>query len=678
MFVCVVLAVAVNGFAQNLLDNPGFEVWNPANEFDYTLSDWEGWTAGFQSWPAHSGTGGVYFPGWNAGPADAGVYQDVAATITQDVTYTFSVYVLQESGFNPTNFQVKLEYYNGAGTLKVQADTIGDYTHVTPDGRWHHYYVTGTATNTNDMAFVRGVVTAGWDTSAGGGGTAVFVDDAQLYVGSYTGIPGLVNDSFENGQVDTWRGSQWGSVPEDQCGPRDWAGRSGSRGVAYFGWDAGNFSVEHSQPLTMLSTGTYTLTAFSSRESDFLMTNFALGIEWYDATLTNQLGSVVTNVTMANDNTWREFYVTAEITNTDVFEVRPVIGMDFGGNTADLPGRAARVDDVRLLEGAYDGDSIVFDNGYFSAPGFNPMNEDVPGTNVGKFLQVDYETTTTTFYVLANYPSVAKYDPDEAGEVGVRTAWEDPKPAPDVWYETWVNASWVGNIVLSDADPFHGYPSSGSVTVDLWRYEWTQPLNTNVTPAVPYEDTINVYYSPFLRSRKDGFIETDFEYMLDNDGTRTNNVDQLFGLTYADNDFVYTQKWEVAAADTDGDGIPDWWENEYFGDLISSGIGSNYDEDASSDFEEYVADTVPTNPASVFVSQVTNTASAAGTTTLMAGPPTSTGRVYDVWWTTSLEAPIAWTRYGLDVPGISNTTPVMLTVTNDGANRIYRTGVTLP
>jgi hypothetical protein len=49
--------------------------------------------------------------------------------------------------------------------------------------------------------------------------------------------------------------------------------------------------------------------------------------------------------------------------------------------------------------------------------------------------------------------------------------------------------------------------------------------------------------------------------------------------------------------DSDGDGMPDWWELQYFGNLDRDGTG-DWDGDGLSDLEECEHDTDPTNPDS--------------------------------------------------------------------------------
>lgn len=50
-----------------------------------------------------------------------------------------------------------------------------------------------------------------------------------------------------------------------------------------------------------------------------------------------------------------------------------------------------------------------------------------------------------------------------------------------------------------------------------------------------------------------------------------------------------------AEEDTDGDGLPNWWEIQYFGDLSEDGEG-DFDGDGYTNLEEYEAGTDPTVP----------------------------------------------------------------------------------
>jgi len=123
------------------------------------------------------------------------------------------------------------------------------------------------------------------------------------------------------------------------------------------------------------------------------------------------------------------------------------------------------------------------------------------------------------------------------------------------------------------------------------------------------------------------------------------------------------------------DGIPLSWWNQY-------GLGTNSmaadddDSDDASNWEEYVADTVPTNTASVYSNRIT---SASGDQVLLikAGPPTTNSRVYDVWFGSDLMDG-QWTPMNVNWPGANDGGAIYITVTNNGNSGNYRTGVKLP
>lgn len=131
-----------------------------------------------------------------------------------------------------------------------------------------------------------------------------------------------------------------------------------------------------------------------------------------------------------------------------------------------------------------------------------------------------------------------------------------------------------------------------------------------------------------------------------------------------------------ANPDSDGDGIPDDWENSHgLNPTVSNSPTMNSDDDDQPDIDEYIADTQPTNGASYFP-LVVLTNPPLGTMVLVVDP-TSTARVYGVRWTTNLLAtPQLWTLIPPEKTGTGSV--VTFTVTNDGPGRIYRTGVRRP
>lgn len=91
------------------------------------------------------------------------------------------------------------------------------------------------------------------------------------------------------------------------------------------------------------------------------------------------------------------------------------------------------------------------------------------------------------------------------------------------------------------------------------------------------------------------------------------------------------------AADTDGDGLPDAWEDENFGSL-TAGATADSDGDGSSNLMEYLAGTDPRSAASVF-----RPTSHAADGNLVLTVPTVSGRSYRVWGTANLQG--SWTPH---------------------------------
>ncbi len=104
--------------------------------------------------------------------------------------------------------------------------------------------------------------------------------------------------------------------------------------------------------------------------------------------------------------------------------------------------------------------------------------------------------------------------------------------------------------------------------------------------------------------------------------------------------------------DSDGDGIPDWWTQQYFGHATGqagdlSRPGDDPDQDGLTNLQEYLFGANPNVP-DVSKGQLT-IASAVGGATLSF--PTIHDRVYQILYTTSLAAPINWQPLGSAVSG---------------------------
>jgi hypothetical protein len=90
--------------------------------------------------------------------------------------------------------------------------------------------------------------------------------------------------------------------------------------------------------------------------------------------------------------------------------------------------------------------------------------------------------------------------------------------------------------------------------------------------------------------------------------------------------------------DRDGDGLPDWWESQYFGDATNALATADDDGDTSTNLAEYRGGCNPTNAASRF--EVSPGLFAASDVFQLAWPSAS-NRTYTVEATTDLRVPFA-------------------------------------
>jgi hypothetical protein len=134
---------------------------------------------------------------------------------------------------------------------------------------------------------------------------------------------------------------------------------------------------------------------------------------------------------------------------------------------------------------------------------------------------------------------------------------------------------------------------------------------------------------------------------------------------------------QTGITDADSDGMPDAWEQKYFNNPTGASAGVDSDFDGVDNWEEFVADTNPTNASSVYPNLIQQWTPDVAIMALEAGSPTTNSRVYDVWVTTNLMNP-SWSPRYLNVPGALNGGPITLAVTNIGERGYYRTGVKLP
>jgi hypothetical protein len=137
----------------------------------------------------------------------------------------------------------------------------------------------------------------------------------------------------------------------------------------------------------------------------------------------------------------------------------------------------------------------------------------------------------------------------------------------------------------------------------------------------------------------------------------------------------------ITSTDTLGDGIPDWWRQQYFG----SGTTTNAQSCATCDADmtgqnnlfKYVAGLIPTNPASVFALGISNAPNLPPQPALSFGPAVM-GRSYT--WQFSTSSPAGpWSPLNGVIGPQTNSNQITVT---DGsaveAQRFYRVQIALP
>lgn len=133
----------------------------------------------------------------------------------------------------------------------------------------------------------------------------------------------------------------------------------------------------------------------------------------------------------------------------------------------------------------------------------------------------------------------------------------------------------------------------------------------------------------------------------------------------------------MSEVDSDGDGIPDWWEMLHFGDLTTADATSDNDGDGVSDLSEYLADSDPNDPDN-YLKIVSHSHDLDITETILEITTTPT-RLYRIEYSDDLGIDDPWTdsALGLFAPDAGATT--IRTITYPGNPRkFFRAAVVIP
>jgi subtilisin family serine protease len=123
--------------------------------------------------------------------------------------------------------------------------------------------------------------------------------------------------------------------------------------------------------------------------------------------------------------------------------------------------------------------------------------------------------------------------------------------------------------------------------------------------------------------------------------------------------------------DTDGNGLPDWWELKYFGHLTGTDPNADPDQDGMSNLAEWVAGTNPTNAASCLRLTLLSAANSNG---IVLSWPSVAGKTYWLARSTNLSAGFDSTVF----TNIAATAPINTktnTVIFPGSAGFYHVGV---
>ncbi|MFH0953852.1 MAG: hypothetical protein V1873_05950 [Verrucomicrobiota bacterium] len=477
-----------------------------------------------------------------------------------------------------------------------------------------------------------------------------FDDTIAYYYDNYSWTPpsALTNADFEYPAapgISNSGWSYWGAA-----GREDWAVRTGKYGGLFTSQTNGDSGLYQDLATT---GGTYTFTLWIRQQAGAAPTNTRLSLEWY--TVAGGTIRVDTRdlTPYPRDARWHRAYVTGTCLEDTVHHVRALFASQCGGGTVQSSS-SLFFDDAEFYEGSFTSRQ-EFTNGGFEqgtnglfASHWDASDELLAGrddwagrtNNWGGSFRGWYKTEpeyqaslSQPLHLAPGTYAFGAWLQREANilvtNIELRIEWYDVSLTNKVQPDT------VRTVVLANAWQWYENVVTGSCF---------SPALYEVRPSVVAQWRRNLAASDQLAMKAD---------------------DCAFSLVMS------------MSEDSDADGTPDWWEMLHFNNLTASGVGSNYDEDAATDFEESVADTQPTNAASVFTNRIVSAANRGATMRLTAGPPTSPSRVYDVWCCTNLEAG-GWTPVGLNQPGIDQTTAVTMTVTNTLEMRFYRTGVRWP
>ena len=121
--------------------------------------------------------------------------------------------------------------------------------------------------------------------------------------------------------------------------------------------------------------------------------------------------------------------------------------------------------------------------------------------------------------------------------------------------------------------------------------------------------------------------------------------------------------------DTDGNGLPDWWELQYFGHLTGTDPNADPDHDGMNNLAEWIAGTNPTNAASVLRASVVSNSPSG----VVVSWSSVAGKNY--WLARSTNLLTGFSTISTNIAATAPTNFLTDTAVLPGTSRFYRVGV---
>ncbi len=189
---------------------------------------------------------------------------------------------------------------------------------------------------------------------------------------------------------------------------------------------------------------------------------------------------------------------------------------------------------------------------------------------------------------------------DEKTDQRIKTRTVDGNDLPKISTMTWLENGFEGRLHMIELNLDRTSVGRLPTTDEGRRADFFLVFQPTKNVTVGDSLTLQIFGSDLLGTRDDTISFVNYS-----DGSRRPNPDGSTRTTpgtykrFVSRTYVAAEAPEnIDAIDTDGDGIPDWFEYTYFGNLTTAGPGNvdgytDYDNDGLNDYYEYLSKTSP-------------------------------------------------------------------------------------